>query len=129
MPRFLKLIWKLPGLAEGELLTGHKTPEAIARFYRDQGASLVVVKLGADGAYYDHATLGCGRVPGWPVDKVVDTVGAGDAFAVGVISGLLDGRTVPEAVERACWIGARQVQVLGDSGGLPTRPGLHSPGS
>lgn len=120
--------WVLPGLAEGELLTGHKTPEAVARFYRDQGASLVVVKLGADGAYYDHATLGCGHVPGCPVDKVVDTVGAGDAFAVGVISGLLDGLTVPEAVKRACWIGARQVQVLGDSEGLPTRAELQAAG-
>jgi 2-dehydro-3-deoxygluconokinase len=120
--------WVLPGLAEGELLTGHTTPEAIARFYRDQGASLVVVKLGADGAYYDHATLGCGHVPGCPVDKVVDTVGAGDAFAVGVISGLLDGLAVPEAVKRACWIGARQVQVLGDSEGLPTRAELRAAG-
>lgn len=120
--------WVLPGVAEGELLTGHKSPEAIARFYRDQGASLVVVKLGAEGAYYDHATLGCGHVPGCPVEKVVDTVGAGDAFAVGVISGMLDGLAVPEAVRRACWIGARQVQVLGDSEGLPTRAELQAAG-
>lgn len=120
--------WVLPGLAEGELLTGHKSPDAIARFYRDQGASLVVVKLGADGAYYDHAELGCGHVPGCPVERVVDTVGAGDAFAVGVISGLLDGLAAPRAVARACWIGARQVQVLGDSEGLPTRAELQAAG-
>ncbi|MNO04008.1 2-dehydro-3-deoxygluconokinase [compost metagenome] len=65
---------------------------------------------------------------GCPVDKVVDTVGAGDAFAVGVISGLLDGRTVPQAVKRGCWIGALQVQVLGDSEGLPTRAALTAAG-
>ena len=120
--------WVFPGLSEGLLLTGHATPEAIARFYRDQGASLVVVKLGEAGAYYDDATAGTGYVDGCPVDKVVDTVGAGDAFAVGVISGLLDGCSVPQAVRRGCWIGARQVQVLGDSEGLPTRAELQAAG-
>lgn len=120
--------WVFPGLAEGELLTGHKTPEAIAQFYRSQGARLVVVKLGEAGAYFDDEEAGTGYVEGCPVDKVVDTVGAGDAFAVGVISGLLDGRTVPEAVKRGCWIGALQVQVLGDSEGLPTRAALMAAG-
>lgn len=56
------------------------------------------------------------RVARW---KVVDTVGAGDAFAVGVISGLLDGLDVVGAVRRACWIGACQVQVLGTRKGCP----------
>lgn len=120
--------WVFPGLAEGELLTGHRTPEAIAGFYRAQGATLVVVKLGAQGAYYDDATAGCGYVPGCPVEKVVDTVGAGDAFAVGVISGMLEGLGVPASVRRACWTGARQVQVLGDSEGLPTRAELQAAG-
>ena len=120
--------WVFPGLAEGQLLTGHDTPEAIAQFYRQQGASLVVVKLGPEGAFYDDAQAGVGYVPGCPVEKVVDTVGAGDAFAVGVISGLLDGISVAQAVRRACWIGARQVQVLGDSEGLPTRAQLQAAG-
>ena len=56
--------------------------------------------------------------------NVVDTVGAGDGFAVGVISALLDGLSVPDAVKRGAWIGARAVQVLGDSEGLPTRAEL-----
>ena len=85
--------WVFPGLAEGQLLTGLQTAEEIAQFYRQQGARLVVVKLGPEGAYYDDAQAGTGYVPGCPVEKVVDTVGAGDAFAVGVISGLLDGLT------------------------------------
>ena len=40
----------LPGLGEGELLTGHTEPEAIADFYLEAGAHRVAVKLGADGA-------------------------------------------------------------------------------
>ena len=116
--------WVLPGIEEGLLLTGESTPEGIARFYRGRGAKLVVVKLGAAGAYYDSDTAGTGRVEGFPVAKVIDTVGAGDGFAAGVVSALLEGRSVPDAVRRGAWIGARAVQVLGDTEGLPTRAEL-----
>jgi len=111
--------WVLPGLEEGRFLTGESTPEGIAHFYRARGASTVVVKLGSTGAYFD-SEQGQGQVPGFPVEKVVDTVGAGDGFAVGVISALLAGCELPAAVRRGAWIGARAVQVLGDSEGLPT---------
>ncbi|MBL8351554.1 MAG: sugar kinase [Burkholderiaceae bacterium] len=119
--------WVLPGLEEGRILTGHSRPEGIAAFYRERGARLVVVKLGADGAYFDGGVDGDGGrgwVPACPVDRVVDTVGAGDGFAVGVISALLEGRPVAEAVWRGAWIGARAVQVPGDTEGLPTRDQL-----
>ncbi|ABM36800.1 sugar kinase [Polaromonas naphthalenivorans] len=116
--------WVLPGLEEGRFLTGESTAEGIARFYRQRGARLVVVKLGAEGAWFDSDTAGCGHVPGFAVAEVIDTVGAGDGFAVGVVSALLDGLGVPEAVKRGAWIGARAVQVLGDSEGLPTRAEL-----
>lgn len=116
--------WVFPGIEEGRLLTGAQTPEAIADFYRAQGAGLVVVKLGADGAYFDNGNEQA-YVPGCPVDTVLDTVGAGDGFAVGVISGLLEGLPLRKAVERGTWIGARAVQVLGDTEGLPTRHELN----
>ncbi|WP_427914510.1 sugar kinase [Ramlibacter sp. MMS24-I3-19] len=119
--------WVLPGLEEGRFLTGEQTPEGIAAFYRAQGAPFVAVKLGAEGAYFD-STIASGYVPAFPVTEVVDTVGAGDGFAVGVISALLDGRTVTEAVRRGAWIGARAVQVLGDTEGLPTRAQLQEAG-
>lgn len=117
--------WVLPGLEEGRFLTGETTPEGIARFYRKRGAKLVVIKLGSEGAYFEDAA-GSGHVPGFAVAQVIDTVGAGDGFAVGVISALLDGLDLPEAVKRGAWIGARAVQVLGDSEGLPTRAELNA---
>jgi len=120
--------WVLPGIEEGVLLTGHTRPEDVARFYRERGAKLVVVKLGAEGAYYDSDVAGTGRVDGFPVKEVIDTVGAGDGFAAGVVSALLEGRSVPEAVRRGAWIGARAVQVLGDTEGLPTRAQLEEAG-
>lgn len=119
--------WVLPGIEEGRFLTGAHTPEGVARYYRERGAKLVVVKLGPEGAYYD-GEAGSGRVAGFAVAQVVDTVGAGDGFAVGVISALLEGRAVADAVRRGAWIGARAVQVLGDTEGLPTRAQLEESG-
>jgi 2-dehydro-3-deoxygluconokinase len=114
----------LPGVAEGLVLTGSDDPATIARFYRERGVARVIVKLGADGAYFDDRDAGCGHVPAFPVAQVVDTVGAGDGFAVGVISALLEGRGAEAAARRGSWIGARAVQVRGDTEGLPTRAQL-----
>jgi sugar/nucleoside kinase (ribokinase family) len=112
--------WVLPGIEEGKLLTGRDSPEDISRFYLDAGVPLVIIKLGAEGAYW--ATLQeSAYVPGFPVAQVIDTVGAGDGFAAGVISGMLEGLAVKDAVRRGAWIGSRAVQVLGDTEGLPTR--------
>jgi 2-dehydro-3-deoxygluconokinase len=113
----------LPGLAEGRLLTGLQTPQAISEHYLERGASQVVVKLGPSGAYAADASGGR-FIPGAAAGRVVDTVGAGDGFAVGVISGLLDGLPLEEAASRGCSIGARVVQFAGDSEGLPTREQL-----
>ncbi|NYT59173.1 sugar kinase [Alcaligenaceae bacterium] len=119
--------WLFPGIEEGRLLTGLDTPEDIAGFYRSKGVDLVVIKLGADGAYYDSGDEQ-GYVAGFPVAKVIDTVGAGDGFAAGVISALIEGQPLRSAVERGAWIGARAVQVLGDTEGLPTRLELEQAG-
>lgn len=121
--------WVLPGIEEGRFLTGETTPEGIAGFYCQRGARLVIVKLGSEGAYFEgEGEVGSGYVSGCPVANVVDTVGAGDGFAVGVISALLDGLSAADAVKRGTWIGARAVQVLGDSEGLPTRAELNQAG-
>ena len=113
----------LPGIHEGELLTGFTQPGDIADFYLDRGVELVVVKLGSKGAFY-KCSSDEGYVAGFPVSKVVDTVGAGDGFAVGVISGLLEGLPIRDAVLRGNAIGALAVQSTGDSDGYPTRQGL-----
>jgi dehydrogluconokinase len=111
--------WVLPGQEEGRVLCGSDDPSAIARFYLDRGVKQVIVKLGPQGAWWATPEAS-GQVAAFPVDRVVDTVGAGDGFAVGVISALLQGRALPDAVRRGTWIGARAVQVRGDTEGLPT---------
>lgn len=116
--------WVLPGLAEGERLTGRRGAEGVAEFYLALGARLVVVKLGPQGACWFAHDGSRGQVPGIVVPRVVDTVGAGDGFAVGLVSGLLEGLPVADAVARANAIGARVVGFPGDSDGLPTRAEL-----
>ena len=116
--------WVLPGLSEGRLLTGFEDPSDIAAFYLDQGAEAVIIKLGAKGAFYRTAQ-GEQFVPAVPVANVIDTVGAGDGFAVGVVSALLENLGFAEAVQRGNWIGSRAVQSCGDMEGLPTRDELN----
>jgi len=115
----------MPGLAEGRLLTGRRHAADIADFYLALGARQVVVKLGAEGAYHADGPAGRrGVAPGVPVAKVVDTVGAGDGFAVGVISALLEHLPLAAAAARGNAIGARVVQYRGDCEGLPNRAQL-----
>lgn len=117
--------WVLPGLSEGMLLTGRETPADIAAFYLDLGVEAVVIKLGANGAYYRTA-LDQGFVAAVPVRKVIDTVGAGDGFAVGVISALLENFSFAQAVARGNWVGSQAVQSRGDMEGLPSRAALQA---
>lgn len=84
----------------------------------------MIIKTGSDGAWYKTAAGEQGAVAAVKVDNVVDTVGAGDGFAVGVISALLEGKTLDRAVRRGNKIGSLAIQVQGDSEGLPTRDAL-----
>jgi 2-dehydro-3-deoxygluconokinase len=98
----------------------HADVEAIARFYIDKGAQVVITKSGSDGAFVTKKGKDTINVPGFKVQKVVDTVGAGDGFAVGVLHGYLNGLAWPEAALRANAIGSLQVQNEGDNEGLPS---------
>lgn len=120
--------WVMPGLGEAQRLTGLSQPHDIADFYLSLGCQAVVLKLGEQGAYLKTADQVLLTVPAVPVRQVVDTVGAGDGFAAGVISARLEGLPWQAALERGAWIGARQVQVKGDIDGLPTRDDLRARG-
>lgn len=111
--------WVLPGLAEGALLTGRDSAAGIGDYYLAKGAQAVAVKLGARGAHL-FTVDGDWVLPARPVD-VVDTVGAGDGFAAGVISARLDGLPWPECLRRAVAVGALATTVSGDMDGMPSR--------
>jgi len=58
-----------------------------------------------------------------PQVKSVDPVGSGDAFTSGVISGLLAGLTVSDAIAQGTISGARVASQFGDWTGLPSGKG------
>lgn len=111
----------MPGIAEGKILTGKETPEEIAEFYITNGVDKVVIKLGDKGAYYKEKSSEGLYVEGFKVDEIVDTVGAGDAFAAGMITGLLEGEPIAKVVKRANAMGAIMVTSIGDNDAMPTR--------
>ena len=115
----------LPGNNEGKILMGSDDPEKIAQFYQDLGVEDIIIKLGSHGAFAKTKTESFIQ-PGFKVAHVVDTVGAGDGFAVGIISSRLEGKTMQEATIRANAIGAMQVSVVGDNEGLPTPEKLNA---
>jgi sugar/nucleoside kinase (ribokinase family) len=67
----------------------------------------MAVKLGAGGARWGDV-----HVPAEPVE-VVDTTGAGDAFAAGFLSAHLTGAGRREALEAGCRLAARAVAQVG----------------
>ena len=112
----------LPGVSEGQVLLGTKDPVEIAQTYLDMGARTVVVKDGGNGAtLLTKADMLHRRV--FPVN-VIDTVGAGDGFAAGFISGTLDGLNPRGCLRRAAAVGAMATTTPGDRDGLPTRLAL-----
>ena len=112
-----------PGIKECKICIGEDDPEKAAEKYLDMGCRCAVIKLGAEGAYYATKDE-TGYVEGFKVDHIVDTVGAGDGFAAGVISALKEGLSLKEAVRRGNAIGAIQLTSKGDNDGLPTRQEL-----
>jgi 2-dehydro-3-deoxygluconokinase len=118
----------IPGINECKILTGLVDPEQIANFYFNQSkiTKIVIIKDGSKGAYIKVKDKPMDFVNSYQVNKVVDTVGAGDGFAVGLISGILEGNSLKFSVKRACAIGALAVQSKGDSDGYPTRNQLET---
>lgn len=113
----------LPGISEGRILTGFEHESDIADFYLSRGVKNVVIKMGPKGAYVKTKTEEK-YIDGYKVEKVIDTVGAGDGFAVGFLSGLLEKESIDNCAHRANAIGAIQVMHASDNEGLPTRQQL-----
>jgi len=114
----------LPGINEGRILTGSEDVNVIADFYLKSGVSAVIIKLGEKGAFVKTHNESF-SVEGFKVEQVVDTVGAGDGFAVGVVSALQEGLSLQQAIIRANAIGALAVMSPGDNDGLPDKEQLN----
>jgi sugar/nucleoside kinase (ribokinase family) len=83
----------------------------LARRLGDHGV-VAAVKVGKDGAWIAHDG-GLHRVEPVRVAEVVDTNGAGDAWAAGFLFGHLSGWSLPESGAIASLVGAETVRHMG----------------
>jgi ribokinase len=104
----------LPNVDEARMLSGESEPEPAARALATRFGE-VVVTLGADGALWTdgHESV---RAEAVPVEVAVDSTGAGDAFAAGLLVARLDGAAPAEALAAGVRLAA---EAVGRPGGRP----------
>jgi ribokinase len=91
-----------------------------AHYALDDHQGLVAVTLGAKGAkLYRNGKRIASATP--PKVDVVDTTGAGDAFAAGLSVALAEKQSSQDALEFACAVGALTATKLGTQTASPTR--------
>jgi sugar/nucleoside kinase (ribokinase family) len=97
-------------LEEARALTGHTDPVECAQHIHRHAAD-VALTFGADGSLLMHE----GQV--FPVEgvrvKAIDTTGAGDMYAAGVLYGITNGLSWPQAGHLASHAAARIVSQMG----------------
>jgi 2-dehydro-3-deoxygluconokinase len=113
----------LPGLDEAEFLLGAHAEEKYGELFAEMGPRVIALKLGERGAlgFLDGQVV---QADPYRIDRVIDTVGAGDAFAAGLLSVYLeDGDLTVERFGRAlrtgATMGAIATQYRGDWEGMP----------
>jgi ribokinase len=107
----------LPNAEEALALTGERDPLAAARSLARRFAE-VVVKLGAEGALWtdggDELRVPAAAPPAAEaLPAALDTTGAGDAFAAGLLAARLRGAAPAEALAAGCELAARAVRTPG----------------
>lgn len=97
--------------SEARMLSGSDNPDHACAFFREHGASDVVVKLGPAGCVVfrgeERYTL-----PGFPIEAK-DTTGAGDCFSGAFLAALARGFSWHDAGKFANAVGAMKVEQLG----------------
>ena len=106
--------------SEAETLSGMSNPEESIKRIAGLGPKTVIETLGAEGTLlFENGRLV--KIPALPPPKIVDTTGAGDAFAAGVVTGYLEGLNWEESVRLGSAVAAIKIGYMGARSGLPDR--------
>ncbi|MFJ2773504.1 5-dehydro-2-deoxygluconokinase [Streptomyces sp. NPDC087300] len=105
-------------LDEVEIATGEREPHAAARALLAAGVELAVVKQGPEGVLAVHRSGESVEVPPLPV-KVLNGLGAGDAFGGALCHGLLGGWELERVMRYANAAGAIVASRLECSSAMP----------
>ncbi|EMW0513075.1 ribokinase [Enterobacter mori] len=113
-----------PNETEAEKLTGIRVENdddaaRAARALHDKGIGTVIITLGSRGVWVSANGEGR-RVPGFKV-KAIDTIAAGDTFNGALVTALLEGRAMDEAIRFAHAAAAIAVTRKGAQPSVPWR--------
>lgn len=108
-----------PGIDEGRLLLGLEDHKEITKAFLEMGCKIVATKVGKKGCFVSDGKEEV-FVEGYVIEKTIDTVGAGDGFAAGFLSGYLRNKNLYDCAKLANAIGAMATLVKGDIEGFPT---------
>jgi len=106
----------LPNDDEAERLTELTTPEAQAARFLQCGAGTVMITCGGGGALAARGGRRW-RAAAYPV-QAVDPSGSGDAFAAGVIAGIVHGWEMADTLRYAAALGASATTAIGTTAGV-----------
>jgi sugar/nucleoside kinase (ribokinase family) len=109
----------LPNHDEASQLTSEQDPERQAACFNEAGAKTVIITMGSEGLFVRTTTEA--RHLAAPSVNVIDGSGAGDAFAAGLIVGILEGWPLKRSLIFASEVGALACTALGCSAGVPDR--------
>lgn len=102
---------------EAQQITGLSDTGAMAQALLRTGVRHAVIKCGAHGCLIADQT-GMQRIPACPDTHCIDTTGAGDNFAAGFLSALLDGYSFADCARYANACAAISVETAGASAGV-----------
>jgi 2-dehydro-3-deoxygluconokinase len=109
----------LTGYEEAKIILQDGEDEELCSELLKMGPSVIGMKLGKEGCLVASEGY-LKKIPGAKIERVVDTVGAGDGFDAGFISGLLRGYNLEGCGRLGNTVGAIVTTVVGDFEGLPT---------
>jgi sugar/nucleoside kinase (ribokinase family) len=98
---------------QGKVLTGREDPGQAARVL-NAWYPQVVMRLGAEGAMmYAGGRPDPIRVSAPPVERIIDSTGATDAFIAGFLPAWLDKKPAGEALASGCRLAAQSLSLVG----------------
>lgn len=110
-----------PNYDEACLMTEETELEKIADRFLDCGIQHVVIKTGKKGCYIKSQDGSVLEVPAMKGIIAIDTIGAGDNFASGFITAILEGKSLKECAEFANVTASISVQSIGATTGVQKR--------
>lgn len=109
-----------PNYDEASLMTGKTDVEEIADVFLGYGVKNIIVKIGKKGCFMKNCKEKM-IVAGYPYSNCIDTIGAGDNFASGFISALIEGKDFRACGEFVNAVASISVEYVGATNGVKNR--------